>query len=129
MTIHWIWLLVAFGVGALLAAGITTLTVRPKGGKKSITELKEAHEEYRGEVATHFVDTAKLVNEMTDSYKALFDHLQQGAEGLLDESTLRDRLAADTAEIITLNRLGYRTNGGAVAPESEAAVNNQPKKS
>lgn len=122
MTLNWIWLLVAFCAGAAIAAGITLAVARPKGGKKSIAELKETHETYRDDVATHFVDTAKLVNEMTDSYKALFDHLQTGAEQLLDESTLREKLTADAEEIITLSRLGHRINGSATAATAAAAA-------
>lgn len=122
MTLNWIWLLVAFCAGAAIAVGITLAVARPKAGKKSMAELKETHETYRDDVATHFVDTAKLVNEMTDSYKALFDHLQTGAEQLLDESTLREKLTADAQKVITLSRLGHRLNGDASPADVNAAA-------
>lgn len=64
--------------------------------------------EYREEVADHFVKTAELVNRLTDSYKKVFDHLRDGAGKLVDEETLRQRLAHEEDKDVTLHLIGYR---------------------
>lgn len=63
--------------------------------------------EYREEVADHFVKTAELVNRLTDSYKEVFDHLRDGAGKLVDEETLRQRLAHEEDKDVTLHLIGY----------------------
>jgi len=44
-------------------------------------EQKE-HQAYRSGVTTHFQKTAELVGKMTDSYKAVYDHLAYGSQTL-----------------------------------------------
>jgi uncharacterized membrane-anchored protein YhcB (DUF1043 family) len=37
---------------------------------------------YEGEVVEHFTETARLLNNLTDSYRAVHNHLAQGADSL-----------------------------------------------
>ena len=61
-------------------------------GPKRVAQLEERldkaekeHEVYRAGVTTHFKTTAELVGEMTQSYKAVYDHLAHGAQSLCGE--------------------------------------------
>jgi len=69
-------------------------------------------------VADHFVKTAELVNQLTDSYKEVFDHLRDGAGSLVDEEILRERLAHRDDDKVTLRRIGY---GGGNESGSDSA--------
>lgn len=58
--------------------------------EKTRTEL----DNYRTEVARHFVQTSSLINNMTESYRAVFDHLASGAQELCG-----DRLATHLLDL------------------------------
>lgn len=44
-----------------------------------VTQDKKAYED---EVVEHFAETARLLNNLTDSYRAVHNHLAQGADSL-----------------------------------------------
>lgn len=48
--------------------------------------------EYKHEVTEHFVATANLVNNLTDSYQAVHEHLAKGAQSLCDHKVAVNRL-------------------------------------
>jgi len=119
-TVYWI-----IGAGlAGLASGalITWLISRMTMKSKPYRELESQHVELRDKVTEHFVKTAGLVNQMTDSYKAVFEQLQEGASQLLDEQTLRERLAHDDADEVRLGKIGYRKNHDQQTDRSAAPV-------
>lgn len=95
-------------IGALIGAAVAYWLTRRTGPGRSASKAQAELNEYRERVADHFTRTAALVDQLTDSYKDVFDQLQAGAVDLLDEQTLREKLAHQDAEVITLNRLGYR---------------------
>lgn len=98
------------GLVAGLAAGIAAslLWQRLAGGNAPDRDARKREAAYRREVADHFVETAQLVNRLTDSYKEVFDHLRDGAGKLVDEETLRQRLANEEDKDVTLHLIGYR---------------------
>lgn len=74
----------------------------------SVEALKQENQRFRKEVNEHFVQTAELINQLTDSYKAVFDHLSDGAERLVDQETRRDRMPRVGNQEIRLKRIGTR---------------------
>jgi uncharacterized membrane-anchored protein YhcB (DUF1043 family) len=75
--------------GAALGVIVARFTLP---GPKRVAQLEERldkaekeHEVYRAGVTTHFKTTAELVGEMTQSYKAVYDHLAHGAQSLCGE--------------------------------------------
>ena len=50
--------------------------------RAEIEELERKHEAYRGQVGRHFNKTGELIGQMTASYKAVYDHLAEGAHSL-----------------------------------------------
>jgi uncharacterized membrane-anchored protein YhcB (DUF1043 family) len=78
--------LVAFFIGALVAYGLATLISR-RGGRSGDLEhrLNEAENrlsDYQDEVNDHFQQTADLVNNLTNSYREVHEHLAKGAQNL-----------------------------------------------
>ena len=54
-------------------------------------KLKEAENQmsgYKQNVTDHFVTTSNLINNMTDSYRAIYDHMSDGAKTLCSQSLL-----------------------------------------
>lgn len=47
-----------------------------------VVKLKTELSQYREQVAGHFRTTAELVHEMTQSYKAVYDHMANGSQKL-----------------------------------------------
>lgn len=48
--------------------------------------LQGKYDHYQDAVTQHFVSTAQLVNNLTNSYREVHEHLQQGAESLCADS-------------------------------------------
>lgn len=97
-----------FGLGALVVWWIE----RKKAGGSSVSALKKEHEQFREQVTSHFVETAELINRLTDSYKDVFDHLSKGAETLVDDKSLRDRMPQVSDQEVRLKRIGTRSSHG-----------------
>jgi hypothetical protein len=111
----WIWVIAGIVLGAAAGAAFTYWWTRARGGGDTIGQLKRENQKFREEVTEHFVETARLINQLTDSYKEVFDHLNKGASELVDEKALAERLPASGSEEVRLRRLG------APAPASDAA--------
>lgn len=54
--------------------------------ESQLSELQDKQENYQQEVSDHFVETAKLLNQMTDSYRDVHNHLAKGAQLLADNN-------------------------------------------
>ena len=118
------WLIIAVTTVVATVAGVLlTLLVQRYRKPRSLLEIEAAHAHLQQQVADHFVKTAELVNEMTDSYKAVFDHLNAGANTLVDKQVLHERLPQKTVPQITLGHIGQQTQSehagdGAVTVDS-----------
>lgn len=105
------WLLIAAGVlvGALLGGTIALLVLRRAGGGTGgVNALKGELDDYRREVTEHYVETAKRVDALTHAYKAVYDHLEDGAYRLVGEHELRARLEDAASEPVTIEGIGQR---------------------
>jgi uncharacterized membrane-anchored protein YhcB (DUF1043 family) len=47
-----------------------------------LDQVMQDKKAYEGEVVEHFTETARLLNNLTDSYRAVHNHLAQGADSL-----------------------------------------------
>lgn len=106
--------LIGFGLGALVMWGLS----RKQSGGTSVASLKKEHEQFREQVTDHFVETAERINRLTDSYKDLFDHLSHGAETLVDDASLRERMPQVSDQEVRLKRLGNQSKGSSAPKES-----------
>jgi len=108
----WFWSigLISFAFG--LAAGyaihffVNSDNTRSEELEAELEQIKEEMEQYRSEVAAHFQRTSELVQEMTSSYRNVYEHLATGSARLcgdtLQEPQLdfsgQGKIAADEGE-------------------------------
>ncbi|GAB4174710.1 MAG: hypothetical protein Kow0020_10270 [Wenzhouxiangellaceae bacterium] len=103
----WMWTGGALLVGIVTGAALGYWWQRRRHQGPEMQTLVEENRRYRQMVTDHFVETARLINQMTDSYKAVFDHLSEGAAELVDTEQLSRRLAIEDREV-RLHRIGAR---------------------
>lgn len=77
-------LLVGVAVGALLSRLFTPETRNYRELERRLAETGASVKNYRQDVSDHYVKTANLVDELTESYRELHNHLADGASRLLD---------------------------------------------
>jgi len=99
--------LIITGVGMLIAGGIIGLAIGRSTSQQSkaaetlkeeLEQLKEEQRDYQHEVAEHFAETADLVNNMNQSYKAVHEHLANSALKLSNPDVSRQILEAGTSQ-------------------------------
>ena len=54
-------------------------------GRDELERAREGHESYRGKVTDHFVGTSERLRELTFQYRAIYNHLAEGAGELCPE--------------------------------------------
>lgn len=74
--------LIGAAAGALLFRIFRSDEVRVKQLETQLQQLAEEHENYKGSVHTHFSGTARLFNELTDSYRKVYLHMANSAQSL-----------------------------------------------
>lgn len=104
-----IWLI---SVAALVVGALIGYLMGRSGGGNNQAEIaaqledtKQELENYKSEVNEHFEKTAALVNNLTNSYKEVHEHLAKGAQGLCQpgsidlalEPSMQPKLSADSS--------------------------------
>lgn len=102
----WIWILIGLVIGLAAGAGAAWYFLAGRGSSPSAEQLKKENERIREEVNAHFVQTAELINQLTDSYKAVFDHLSDGADRLVDKEAVRERMPRVSDREVRLKHIG-----------------------
>ena len=112
----------AIGVvtGVAFASRLNTSPSHVQELENQITNLKEAHNEYREGVSDHFSMTAELVQHMTESYKEVYQHLANGAQDLCNIEVANKLIPAESDAVFeTMNQDGEET--GLIPPKDYAA--------
>lgn len=116
----WMGLSVGAVVGGLLVGLVVWWRAhRLHQAGRSRKALEAQHAEFRGRVNAHFIETAGLINRMTDSYKAVFDHLSQGAEELVEDRAARQHMPKVGDVEVRLKHIGHRVSGSSQADTRE----------
>jgi uncharacterized membrane-anchored protein YhcB (DUF1043 family) len=68
--------------GALLFKIYRSDEAKVKQLETRLQELGEEHENYKSSVHSHFNNTARLLNDMTESYRNVYQHMATGARTL-----------------------------------------------
>ena len=123
---EWMETLITFGAG-IVSGGLMLyflLPARRQYGKlmRERDEARRALLDYRQQVDHHFLRTAELVNNMTESYRKVHEHLSEGAHDLCSESGRR--LAAQASLDALPGRQGDRE---APAEELEPPLDYAPQ--
>lgn len=84
----------AIALGAALGFQLALSRERRAGGGKSAKEIKAEFESYQSSVSEHFMESATLLQGMTEQYKKVYEHMARGAQDLCDVGEERPELAA-----------------------------------
>lgn len=68
--------------GYFLASRVNAGPTKISELEQQLQDLQRSHARYRDEVSEHFSTTADLVQQMTDSYRDVYQHLASGAQDL-----------------------------------------------
>ncbi len=115
-------LLVGGGLGALIVRRYTFDGRKQRELERSVDKLLQQQKDYQHEVVEHFTDTAKLLNNLAESYRDVHNHLASGAS----------QLCADEAGTIlrTIPESGLSQIGAEPEPEAvQAPLDYAPKTS
>lgn len=99
-------------VGFIAGGLVVWLLGARRHHEPTVGQLKAENERFREEVNAHFVRSAQLINELTDSYKKVFDHLSDGAERLVDPKTMRERMPQVGHQEVRLRHIGSSSTAG-----------------
>ena len=91
------------GLGTLLGRRSSPAAQRQRDAELKLEQVLQDKKAYEDEVVDHFTDTAKLLNNLTERYRDVHNHLAKGADALcqgrgpVSLGRLRDR--SDDSEI------------------------------
>ena len=117
---------ILIGVGCLLVGLFIGWLLLPS--RKKVRELENKleetvaeHQVYKSKVGNHFHKTSELVAAMTSSYKAVYDHLAEGAHTLCEEGTALPGPAFGAPRIV-FETTTVNANGDSDASEQTKAT-------
>ena len=73
-------------IGCILTYAIVARNNRTHQLQMELNELTDDFRDYRDQVTHHFMRTSELVQEMTHSYRSVYEHLASGAQHLCGDS-------------------------------------------
>ena len=79
-------LLLGTVLGGMITYSLMTRNSRTRQLQLQLDQLKENFQDYRDQVTQHFMRSSELVQEMTNSYRSVYEHLASGAQQLCGES-------------------------------------------
>jgi uncharacterized membrane-anchored protein YhcB (DUF1043 family) len=89
-------LIIVFVVGLVCGALIMLLWNKLTSGSASAAGLKQEYQDYQEKVETHFEQTSKKFEDMTEQYQDLYKHLSLGAASLCRPDSVAATLADES---------------------------------
>lgn len=80
-------ILLGIGLGSVVTYALASRSNRNQNLQAELDQLIAQFADYREQVGQHFMHTSDLVQEMTRSYRAVYEHLATGAYHLCSEQT------------------------------------------
>ena len=87
------------------------------------SSLSESHTEYRKNVSEHFNMTSEPINQMTDSYKKVYEHLATGAQDLCSDQ-VAEKLLPLQSDAVFENETVSKNQDRIDAPKDYATKSN-----
>ncbi len=113
--------LIGISIGKALGGGS-----RLKETNRKVEATEKELADYKASVSEHFGQTADLIDDLTRSYKAVFEHLGSSARNLLSEEEVKHHLQSRANKAVTLT---YLTDAGASDSIVKARAETQPEES
>ena len=79
------YLAIGIVIGIAFTRRLGSDAIRIQHLEEKLESMSETHMEYRNNVSEHFNMTSELINQMTDSYKKVYEHLAIGAQDLCSD--------------------------------------------
>lgn len=89
-------LVIGIVIGFVVATRTKSAPSKVTDLETQMEELQRTHNRYREEVSNHFSMTAELVQQMTDSYRDVYQHLATGAQELCSGEVANKLLPASS---------------------------------
>ena len=111
-----IWFIVigSLAVGIVIGIAFTrrlgTDAIRIQQLEEKLESMSESHTEYRTNVSEHFNMTSELINQMTDSYKKVYEHLASGAQDLCSDQVAEKLLPLQSDAMFENETVGANQN-------------------
>jgi len=92
-------LAVGIAIGYFLAGRVNNNPSKIDELEQKLQDLQRSNSRYRDEVSEHFSTTAELVQQMTESYKDVYQHLASGAQDLCSGEVASKLLPASSEPV------------------------------
>jgi len=115
-------LIVGIAIGYFLVGRINTTPNKVTELEQKLQDLQRNHAHYRDEVSDHFSTTAELVQQMTDSYKDVYQHLASGAQDLCSTDVASKLLPTNNENVF--GAVGHDEDDDLQAPKDYAPREN-----
>ncbi|MBS9777438.1 MAG: DUF1043 family protein [Gammaproteobacteria bacterium] len=96
-----IWIVIT-GIVALIIGIVIGKSLASGSNSSSVSKAEKELEEYKAAVSEHFGKTADLVDNLTSSYKDVFEHLGDSAKELLSKEELGKHIESRAEKSVTL---------------------------
>ena len=97
-------LIVVFVIGLVCGALIMLLWNKLSSGSASPAGLKQEYQDYQDQVESHFEETSKKFQDMTEQYQDLYKHLSVGATSLCRPESVAAGLADESQAQLKLEK-------------------------
>lgn len=130
-------LVLGFGAGFSVGRIANAAEKKAKGLAEELKTAQAELDRHRQQVNEHFTRTGELVNNMTESYRAVYDHLAKGARSLCSGDAARITMITPAEKLIgnapaelamaTAEKTARPASVGASAPDRISAAAIAPK--
>lgn len=110
-------------IGALIMYFVSN-NKKDNNPEAAIAEVENKLKNYQEEVSSHFEETADLIDDLTQSYKKVFDHMSKSAKQLMSEEQIQLQIEKRKGNKVTLAFLNEEDSDelDAVADEAEQSA-------
>lgn len=92
-----------FAVGFFVGVSVMLIFNKLKTGAATASGVRQEYDDYKEQVESHFEETSKKFQQMTEQYQDLYQHLAVGATSLCRPDSLAASLADSTAPVAKLD--------------------------
>lgn len=116
--------IVAFIIG-LLVGKAQTGGAQAEVAQQKAKDAEQLLSEYKSSVSEHFGKTADLVDNLTQSYKDVFEHLGSSARELLSEEEVNKHLQSRADKAVTLTYLADKDTAANPMAQAQAEIQSE----
>lgn len=117
-------------VGIIIGFLFTFIFMRAKNTNPSEQKMEQKLNAYQNKVEAHFAQTADLIDNLTDSYQKVFEHLSESANQLLTEEQVQRQIEQRNNRQVTLSYLNEQQSQAEAKEAADLAeTDKEPTKS